>query len=119
MDWIQSHKLSGTTRKERMKMKRSVLSVMTGIMILTFLTSGCVYMKVQRPHDKDYALTELGDKVGKSELKSFLWLFAWGDAGTKAAAENGGIKVIKHADVEYYVIMLGLYTRITTVLYGD
>ncbi len=102
-----------------MQMKRSVLGVVACVMILTFVTSGCIFMKVQRPHDKDYALTELGDKIGKSELKSFLWLFAWGDAGTKAAADNGGIKVIKHADVEYYVILMGLYTRITTVLYGD
>jgi len=102
-----------------MQMKRSVLGVVACFMILTFVTSGCIFMKVQRPHDKDYALTELGDKIGKSELKSFLWLFAWGDAGTKAAADNGGIKVIKHADVEYYVILMGLYTRITTVLYGD
>jgi hypothetical protein len=88
-------------------------------MILALVTSGCVYMKVQRPHDKNYERTELGSKIGKSELKSILWLFAWGDAGTKAAAENGGITVIKHADVEYYVVLLGLYTRITTVLYGD
>lgn len=100
-------------------MKRSLIAVVALIMILTFLTSGCVYMKVQRPHDKDYDRTELGDKIGKSELKSFLWLFAWGDAGTKAAAENGGITVIKHADVEYYVWLLGLYTRLTTVLYGE
>lgn len=100
-------------------MKRSVLGVMTCVMILIFLTSGCVFMKVQRPHDKNYELTELGEKIGKSELKSFLWLFAWGDAGTKAAADNGGIKVIKHADVEYFVVLLGMYTRITTVVYGD
>ena len=100
-------------------MKRSVLGVMACVMILTFLTSGCVYMKVQRPHDKDYDRTELGTKIGKSELKSILWLVAWGDAGTKAAADNGGITVIKHADVEYYVLLMGLYTRLTTVLYGD
>ena len=100
-------------------MNRSVLNVMACLMILALVTSGCVYMKVQRPHDKNYERTELGSKIGKSELKSILWLFAWGDAGTKAAAENGGITVIKHADVEYYVVLLGLYTRITTVLYGD
>ncbi len=102
-----------------MQMKRSVLGVVACVMILTFVTSGCIFMKVQRPHDKNYELTELGDKIGRSELKSFLWLFAWGDAGTKAAADNGGIKVIKHADVEYFVVLLGIYTRITTVVYGD
>ena len=100
-------------------MHRSVLTVMACLMILMLVSTGCVYMKVQRPHDKNYERTELGEKIGKSELKSLLWLFAWGDAGTKAAADNGGITVIKHADVEYYVLLLGLYTRITTVVYGD
>lgn len=100
-------------------MNRSVLTVMGCLMILMLVTSGCVYMKVQRPHDKNYERTELGEKIGTSHLKSVLWLFAWGDAGTKAAADNGGITVIKHADVEYYVLLLGLYTRITTVVYGD
>ncbi len=63
-------------------MQRSVLNVLACVMILAFITSGCVYMKVQRPHDKNYESTELGGKIGKSELKSLLWLFAWGDAGT-------------------------------------
>jgi hypothetical protein len=48
-----------------------------------------------------------------------MWLFAWGDAGTKAAADNGDITVLRHADVEYFVILMGLYGRITTVVYGD
>lgn len=100
-------------------MYQSAFKVMVCLTILALVTSGCIYMKVQRPHDKNYERTELGEKIGKSELKSVLWLFAWGDAGTKAAADNGGITVIKHADVEYYVILLGLYTRITTVVYGD
>ena len=99
-------------------MKRNLMMIMC-VGLVTIFLSGCVYMKVQRPHDKNYDKTELGAKVGKSELKSILWLFAWGDAGTKAAAENGGITVIRHADVEYYVILLGFYTRLTTVVYGD
>jgi len=86
---------------------------------VTLLTSGCMYMKVQRPHDKNYDKTELGSKEGRSSLQSICWFVAWGDAGTKAAAENGCITVIRHADVEYYTILLGLYTRLTTVVYGD
>ena len=81
--------------------------------------SGCMYMKVQRPHDKNYDKTELGTKEGRASLQSICWIAAWGDAGTRAAAEDGNIKVIRHADVEYFVILLGLYTRLTTVVYGD
>ena len=97
--------------------KSLLLLVCVGLVCL--LMSSCVYMKVQRPHDKNYDKTELGSKVGKSELTSVLWLFAWGDAGTKAAAEDGDITVLRHADVEYFVILMGLYGRITTVVYGD
>ena len=100
-------------------MKRWVVTMMVVIGIFSMLMSGCIYMKVQRPHDKDYDKTELGSKVGKSSLTSLLWLFAWGDAGTKKAAEDGDITIIRHCDVEYYVLILGLYGRITTVVYGD
>lgn len=100
-------------------MKGFILKSMILAVVFTVMMSGCVYMKVQRPHDKDYDKTELGSKVGKSSLTSVLWLAAWGDAGTKKAAEDGDITVIRHADVQYYVFLLGLYARITTVVYGD
>ncbi len=100
-------------------MKKFVVMVTLTFLLITVFTPGCIYMNVQRPHDKNYERTELGTKVGRSQLKSVLWLFAWGDAGTKAAAEDGGITVINHADVEYFTILLGLYGRITTVVYGD
>jgi len=100
-------------------MKRLVVMLTLFALLTTVITPGCVFMKVQRPHDKNYDQTELGTKVGRSQLRSVFWLFAWGDAGTKAAAENGNITVINHADVEYFTILLGLYGRITTVVYGD
>ena len=98
---------------------RKTVMLLVCVGLVSMLMSSCVYMKVQRPHDKNYDKTELGTKMGKSELKSVLWLFAWGDAGTKAAADDAGITVLRHADVEYFVILMGLYGRITTVVYGD
>ena len=100
-------------------MKRSLLLLLVFTIGLAMLMSGCMYMKVQRPHDKNYDKTELGTKVGKSSLQSILWCVSWGDAGTRAAAENGAIEIIRHADVEYFMVFLGFYTRITTVVYGD
>jgi len=99
-------------------MKRALMIIVC-VGYVTILLSGCVYTKVQRPHDKNYDKTELGTKEGRASLQSICWLVAWGDAGTRAAAENGNIKIIRHADVEYYTILLGLYTRLTTVVYGD
>jgi hypothetical protein len=82
-------------------------------------TSGCLYTNIQRPMDTDFQTTDLGSKEGRASNRSVLWLFAWGDAGTKAAAENGDIVVIKHADQEMLFVLFGLYFRITTVVYGD
>ena len=98
-------------------MKRSIQTVVC--LIVFFLMTGCAYLNVQVPLDKNFNKTELGTKKGISEAKSFLWLFSWGDAGTRAAAENGGITVIKYADKGYFTILFGLYARITTVVYGD
>jgi hypothetical protein len=44
---------------------------------------------------------------------------AWGDAGTQAAARNGGIKTLNHADTQIFSILGFVYTRQTTIVYGD
>lgn len=87
--------------------------------LVALFTSGCLYTNIQRPMDKDFHNTDLGSKEGRASNRSVLWLFAWGDAGTRAAAENGAISVIKHADSEIKVVLYGLYFRLTTVVYGD
>ena len=69
--------------------------------------------------DKDFNNTQLGSKEGSSSSKTVLYLVAWGDAGTKAAAMDGGITTIKHADRRIFSVLFGLYTKITTVVYGD
>ncbi|MDD2365759.1 MAG: TRL domain-containing protein [Desulfuromonadaceae bacterium] len=92
--------------------------IITAILVSCFLT-GCVYTNIQRPLGTEFNKTELGSKTGLSSNHSLLWLVAWGDAGTKAAAENGNIKVIQHADTKLFSVLFGLYTEVTTVVYGD
>ena len=89
------------------------------ICLLVLFTTGCLYTNVQRPLDKDLQNTDLGSKEGRASNRSILWLFAWGDAGTKAAAENGDISIITHADQEFMIVLFGIYSRYTTVVYGD
>jgi hypothetical protein len=89
------------------------------LLVVTLFVSSCVYTNIQRPLGSEFNKTELGTKTGESSSHSLLWLFAWGDGGTKAAAENGGIKVIRHADMKIFVILFGLYGKVTTVVYGD
>lgn len=79
----------------------------------------CVYADVTMPLDTDLDKTMLGSKTGKSEAFSILWLVAWGDAGTKAAADQGAIKTVNHADQNYFSILWGLFSRHTTIVYGD
>jgi hypothetical protein len=102
----------------RMKVWK-VLSAASLAAALVFSASGCAYMHVQRPLGNNFDNTQLGTREGRSSCYSVLWLFAWGDAGAKAAATQGNIKVIRHADTEVKSVLLGIYSRVTTVVYGD
>lgn len=87
--------------------------------LMAATSSGCVYADVTSPLDIDLNRTELGSKTGESSAHSVLWLVAWGDSGTKAAAEDGGLKQINHADRKVFSLLWGLYSRVTTVAYGE
>ncbi len=89
------------------------------LLVILFAFSGCAYMNVKTPYDTDLDKTVLGEKVGESSCQSVLWLVAWGDAGTAAAARNGNITVINHMDNQALSILFGLYSRSTTIVYGD
>ena len=84
-----------------------------------FISSGCAYMHVQMPLSTNFNSTQFGSKEGRANSYAVLWLFAWGDAGTKAAATQGNLKVIRYADSEVKSVLLGLYSRVPTVVYGD
>lgn len=99
---------------QRMKNAARLLPALLGLLV-----SGCAYMHVQRPLDSNFDSTRLGAKEGRASVRSVLWLFAWGDGGTKAAAQQGGITVIRHADTEVTSVLMGMYSRVTTVVYGD
>ena len=101
-------------------MKTFVRFILLAALSFAVLTlGGCLYMNVRAPLDTDLASTELGSKMGKSEAKSVLGLVAWGDASTQAAARDGGIETINHADQEYLAVLGFVYARYRTVVYGD
>ena len=80
---------------------------------------GFLFNNTGAPLDVDFDETQLGSKVGKASTTTVLWLFAWGDASTAAAARDGGITTIRHADYEFLLVFLGLYSSYTTVVRGD
>ena len=98
-------------------MKESKLLVVA--LVVMFLLSGCLYAHVVTPYDTDLNKTVLGPKKGEATMQSVIWLFAWGDAGTAAAAKNGGITTLNQMDRETLNILFGIYTRTTTIVYGD
>ena len=83
------------------------------------LLAGCLYSNVVAPLDTDMNKTSLGTKEGRASTYSVLWLVSWGDAGVAAAAKNGGLTTVHHMDVEVQNILFGLYTKETTIAYGD
>ena len=89
------------------------------LLALCLFFSGCLYADVKLPLDTDVNKTELGTKVGKATSHSVLWLVAWGDAGTAAAAHDGDIQTVTHLDQEVYMLLFGLYTENTTIAYGN
>ncbi|HAS54106.1 MAG: hypothetical protein A2X56_01840 [Nitrospirae bacterium GWC2_57_13] len=98
-----------------MKLIKGAVLALAASAVLT----GCLYMNVKAPYDTDLNKTVLGQKTGKASSQSVLWLVAWGDAGTAAAARDGNITTVNHMDREAFSILFGLYTKTTTVVYGD
>jgi hypothetical protein len=89
------------------------------VLAMAVLLSGCIYAHVLSPLDTNVDKTVLGQKQGKASSFSVLGLVAWGDAGTAAAAKNGGISTVNHMDREVLNVLFGAYTETTTIVYGD
>ncbi len=100
-------------------MRRPVLATLLLTASTLLSQTGCMYSDLRLPLDEDVDRTELGSKVGRADAYSIMFLVSWGDAGTAAAADHGGIKNIRHLDIEYKVILWGLYLRRTTIAYGE
>src|SRR5512143_1655790 len=98
-------------------MKPAVLIM--ALVLIAILLTGCLYSHVTLPYGTELKWKELGHKKGTSSMYSVLWFFAWGDAGAAAASKNGGITTLTHMDREVISVLLGLYSRHTTIVYGD
>lgn len=86
-----------------------------------FISTGCVKLYANYKNTLDTRLdnTTLGAREGRASRHTVLWLFSWGDAGTAAAARDGGISTMNHLDSEFFQILYGLYTRETVIVHGD
>ena len=98
-------------------MKKFVLVVV--VLLSLSMLCGCLYTNVLTPFDTNLDKTVLGQKKGEASNQSILWLVAWGDASTAAAAKQGGLTTVNHMDREVLFVMFGLYAKTTTIVYGD
>jgi len=96
-----------------------LVTLLAAVVVAAVMLTGCVYTHVTLPYGTELNKTELGHKQGEASMRSVLWLFAWGDAGAAAAARNGGVNVLTYMDREFESVMFGIYTRTTTIVYGD
>ena len=108
---------SRTVMQEADTLKKIKMIAVLAMSVL--LLTGCLYSRVTTPLDTDLDQTVLGHKVGKSSLYCVLWLFAWGDMSVAAAAKQGGLSTLNHMDMETHMILFGLYTRQSIIVYGD
>lgn len=97
----------------------SSIALFLGCMVAPVVPpSGGVYNNITAPLDVDVESTKMYSKRGESSSISILSLVAVGDAGIAAAAKNGGITIVEHADYNYFNI-LGIYQKYTTIVYGQ
>jgi hypothetical protein len=82
---------------------------------------GLLYTHHSAPASLSLAGRSLGSRTGTAQA-SFLQLYwplvTWGDASIEAAARDGGLQSVQHADYEVLSI-LGIYVEHTIRVYGD
>lgn len=102
------------------------LAVFTGIAIC--ITGCAVKAPYEPPQTVIYAkykapvsigtTGDLGSKKGREVVKTYFSLVSVGDNSVKTAAENAGIKKIKHIGYEWENILF-IYQETAIVVYGD
>lgn len=101
---------------DRIKLMISIL-----IMSITISSCGIVYTNIKTPSPTLAIQTnaEGQDKIGRASCTSYVWIVGIGDCSVTEAMKNGEIKKVHHVDAEVKSILLGIYEKYTTVVYGE
>lgn len=111
--------------------RRPLLALLPLLIAPVLALSGCVvfyrapvlppqagtFTNTGQPVDIDFDNTIIGHRRGEASSVSIIGLFGFGDCTVASAAREGNIDVVDHIDGEVLNI-LGLYTRMTTIVYG-
>lgn len=111
---------------------RPVLTCSVAVMVFAVMVSGCaayrvpvisapggMFSKLAAPMNLRFRGTELGPKRGEAHSVSVLGIISFGDASIAAAAREGGIKTIHHADTKMLSVFGPVYWQHTTVVCGS
>lgn len=103
-------------------MKRACMKLVL-IVIVAFSLSGCALLyndlKTPLPSLSVEGDTQARTHIGKSSCESYVWVVAVGDCSVETAMKNGNISKVHHVDSEFKSFFFGIYTRFTTVVYGE
>lgn len=103
-------------------MKHMVLRMVL-VMVLALSISGCALLyndlKTPLPSLSVEASTQTRTQVGTSSCASYVWVVALGDCSVEAAMKNGSVSKVHHVDAEFKSYFFGIYTKFTTVVYGE
>ena len=100
------------------------------LVIMVIMTVGCIsapiippigilYDDISAPIDIDYDETKIMMRKGEATCISYVGLVSVGDCSTKAAAANGGIQKVHHADYRFQNIIFGIVQKLTVQVYGE
>ena len=110
-------------------MKQILISLVAAAMLLGANSCALIptiagvglYSKIEQPAVQLAVSTDPGakwDKQGKSKCDNILGLVVMGNCGVDEAIRDGSISKVHHIDFEI-VNILGLYSSITTIVYGE
>ena len=93
------------------------------VLLISLFFSGCavLYTDIKTPMPSLGLNTDAQGTthVGKASCASYVWIVALGDCSVQAAMQNGGIAKVHHMDTEINSYFFGIYTKFTTVVYGE
>ena len=109
---------------------RTIRLLALPLMAVLLSSCGLLYTDVKVPRGYRSATpsdvkASAGDPIvsGESCSRSVLWLFAWGDTSynttlKKALGDQDGILYDVKSDLKVHAYVLGLYTKVCTILTG-
>lgn len=104
--------------KKTISLKKIIATTLIGIATLSL--SGCfVKLTGTSPNLAVKFDAEKAERVGHASCQQFLWAFATGDCSVTAAMKDGGLSKLHHVDDNIKIIVYGLYSELTTTVYGE